>query len=134
VEARVHLARLLDVRGAHAEAATELKTALESKPAGVVGFYAHLFAARVAQEQNALQEAEAQYRDALTLFPNGQSALLGLSQVALAAGDAPSALKTLERLGPQSAAGDADPWWDYALASGLDVNELMQHVWAAVSR
>lgn len=129
VEARVHLGRLLGVRGAHAEAVTELERALASKPGGVVGFYARLFAARVAQERDALGEAAAQYRDALTLFPNAQSALLGASQVALASGDAPSALKTLERLGPQSAVGDADPWWDYALASGRDVNELMQHLW-----
>jgi hypothetical protein len=129
VEARIHLGRLLDVRGARPEAATELERALASNPDGVVGFYAHLFSARVAQERNVLDQAAAQYREALTLFPNAQSALLGLSQVALATGDAPSALKTLERLGPQSIAGDADPWWDYALASGRDVNELMQHVW-----
>lgn len=129
VEARVHLARLLDVRGADAEAATELKTAFESKPGGVVGFYARLFAARVSQERGAFGEAAAQYRDALTLFPNAQSALLGLSQVSLAGGDAPAALKTLERLGPDSAKGEADPWWDYALASGRDVNQLMQHLW-----
>lgn len=134
MEARIHLARVLDVRGVHEEAAEHLKTALEAKPGGVVGFYARLFAARVAQERNKLEEAADQYRDALAIFPDAQSALLGLSQVALAAGDAPAALKTLERLGPDSAKGDADPWWNYALASGRDVNELMQHVWVAVSR
>jgi tetratricopeptide (TPR) repeat protein len=133
VEARVHLGRLLGVRGSHAEAATELDNALASTPEGVVGFYARLFAARVAQERNLLDEAAAQYRGALTLFPNAQSALLGLSQVALASGDASAALKTLERLGPQSTKGDADPWWNYALASGRDVNELMHHLWT-VSR
>jgi len=129
VEARVHLGRLLGVRGAYAEAAAELDKALASKPDGVVGFYARLFAARVAQERNALDDAIAHYRGALTLFPNAQSALLGLSQVSLAGGNAQAALKTLERLGPDSAKGDADPWWDYALASGRDVNELMQHLW-----
>jgi tetratricopeptide (TPR) repeat protein len=129
VEARVHLARLLDIRGADAEAASQLNTAADSNPQGVVGFYAHLFDARVSQRRGALDDAAAQYREALALYPHAQSALLGLSQVGLAGGDAQAALKALERLGPESLKGDADPWWDYALASGRDVNELMQHVW-----
>ena len=130
VEARVHLGRLLDVRGAHAEAASELERALASKPDGVVGFYAHLFSARVAQERGAFDGAAGHYRDALVLYPDAQSALLGLSQVSLAAGDAQNAMKMLERLGRKTSKGDADPWWDYALASGRDVNELIQRLWS----
>jgi len=129
VEARVHLARLLGVRGAHDEAAAELKVAFDARPAGVVSFYAHLFAARESQTRGALGEAAAHYREALALYPNAQSALLGLSQVTLVSGDVRRALTSLERLGTRSAVGDADPWWDYAHASGRDVNELVQQLW-----
>ncbi len=49
VEARVRLARLLEVRRRNEEAAGELKIALAADPTGAVAFYAHLFAGRAAQ-------------------------------------------------------------------------------------
>jgi len=131
VEARVRLARLLDVRGAHAEALLELTSALETSPPKAVAFYAHLFAARAASNIGRQLDASDHYRDALSLYPNAQSALLGVSQTALLEADVTGAVATIERLGPKTVAPDADPWWRYDLAAGRDASELMLRLWAA---
>lgn len=131
VEARVRLGRLLDVRGAHTEALLEFRSALEAKPPKIVAFYAHLFAARASLNGGNVRDALSHYRDALSLYPNAQSALLGASQTALLQADVSAALAPLQRLGPQSTAPDADPWSQYHLASGRDATELMQTLRAA---
>jgi tetratricopeptide (TPR) repeat protein len=131
VEARVRLARLLDVRGAHAEALLELRSALDANPSKIVAFYAHLFAARASLHAGSVRDASNHYRDALSLYPNAQSALLGASQTALLAADVTGALAPIERLGPKSAQPDADPWWLYDLAAGRNATELMMRLWAA---
>jgi tetratricopeptide (TPR) repeat protein len=131
VEARVRLGRLLDVRGAHAEALLELRSALDVNPPRIVAFYAHLFAARASLNAGSVPDASNHYRDALSLYPNAQSALLGVSQTALLSADVAGALAPIQRLGPKSAPLDADPWWQYDLAAGRDATGLMLKLWAA---
>jgi tetratricopeptide (TPR) repeat protein len=131
VEARVRLGRLLDVRDAHTEALFELKSALEAKPPKTVAFYAHLFAARASFNAGNVRDASSHYRDALSLYPNAESALLGLSQTSLLEPDVPAALAPLLRLGPKSTPPEADPWSQYHLAAGRDATGLMQALRAA---
>ena len=109
----MRLARLLDIRKRHKEAAGELKTALSGDPAGVVGFYAHLFAGRTAQANGQADEAKLHYKEARSFFPNAQSALLTLSQLSLLGVDVQEALAPLERLGGRTEDFAADPWWRY---------------------
>jgi tetratricopeptide repeat protein len=130
IEARVRLARLLDARGKHEEAAAELTTALAEKPAGHVAFYAQLFAGRVAQALGQIEDAAAHYRDATKLFPGAQSARLAQSQIALLAADVPASLEAIQHLDKSITA--RDPWWQYHLAAGRDANELLRAMWAAV--
>ena len=132
VEARVRLARLLDHRGQHDEAAVEIARALASGPSGAVGFYAHLVAGRVAAARGRYEDALQQYGAALSLFGAAQSALLGASHAALMAADVPRALSPLERLGASDA--EADPWRDYLMGAGRDANPLMAHLWARVPK
>lgn len=134
VEARVRLARLLDLRDRHEEAAAELKMALAANPTGVVGFYAHLFAGRVAMDMKQPDEASRHYQGALTLFPDAQSALLASSQLALLRSDLPATLAPIGRLGAHSAVFTADPWWQYHLCTGRDADELLKALWATVPR
>jgi tetratricopeptide (TPR) repeat protein len=134
LEARVRLARLLEIRKRYGEAASELKTALSGDPSGVLGFYAHLFAGRTAQANGQAGEALTHYKEARSLFPHAQSALLALSQISLVQADVPEALAPLESLGGRSEVFTADPWWQYYLCSGRDADELLKELWAAVPR
>lgn len=130
VEARVRLGRLLGVRGRYEEAASELATALSSKPSGIVAFYARLFAGRAARALGKLDEAAEQVAQAVALFPHAQSALLAQSQLALLSADVPSALAPIERLDRSSSA--RDPWWVYYLAAGRDGDAILEDMWKAV--
>lgn len=134
VEARVRLARLLEVRKRPEEAAAELTTALAAKPTGAVLFYAHLFAGRAAQALGRIDEAAAHYRDAATLFPGAQSALLAQSQAALLRADVPAALDPIHRMdAPAPAAGaQDDPWWKYQLGAGRDADALLRQMWVQI--
>ena len=116
VEARVRLARLLDLRKRHEEAAAELKIALAGNPPGIVAFHAHLFAGRAAQARGEAAGAS-HYEDAIALFPDAQSARLASSQLALLGADVPATLAPIQRLGARSAVFTADPWWQYHLGA-----------------
>ena len=132
VEARVRLARLLELRKRHEEAAAELKTALLANPTGVVGFYAHLFAGRTAQSLGKLDDAAQQFAEASALFPDAQSALLASSQLALLGSDVSATLAPVNHLGAETAAFNADPWWQYHLAEGRNADALLRDVWGQV--
>lgn len=132
VEARVRLARLLDLRERHQEAFAELKTALAENPTRVVAFYAHLFAGRLSQTMGLVDEASRHYQAALALFPDAQSAFLASSQLALRRSDVPGTLAPIERLSARSAVFTADPWWQYHLCAGRDADELLKALWANV--
>jgi tetratricopeptide (TPR) repeat protein len=132
VEARVRLGRLLGVRKRHAEAASELATALAAEPSGSVLFYAHLFAGRSAQALGKIADAAAHYKAASQLFPGAQSALLARSQAAVLESDVPAVLDSIQRLDKSSTA--RDPWWRYHLASGRDVDVLLREMWAQAAK
>lgn len=133
-EARVRLARLLDLRGHHQEADAELTAALAASRDPVVRFYAHLFAGRANRELGRGEAAARHYREALALFPEAQSALLGASQTALLGGDVSAALAHVRRLGEAGSRTDAitDPWWMYRVGAGRNTNALLEEMWAAL--
>ncbi len=132
VEARVRLGRLLGLRKHHAEAASELATALAAKPTGSVLFYAHLFAGRSAQALGKIADAAGHYEAATLLFPGAQSAQLALSQAAVLDSDVPAALASIQRMDKSTTA--RDPWWWYHLAAGRDADALLRDMWTRTSR
>jgi tetratricopeptide (TPR) repeat protein len=134
VEARVRLARLIEHRGQHEEASREIDKALEAQPAGVVGYYAEIVAGRVASARGHYEKALRYYRSAASRFRLAQSALLGASHAALMLADVPMTLAPLQQLRDRDSAHDADPWWDYQLGAGRDVNELLTALWARVTK
>ncbi len=116
------------------EAATELTAALAQNPTGAVAFYARLFAGRVARTSGRTDDAARHYQEALALFPDAQSALLGASHAALLTADVAGTLAPVGRLGPHSASFAADPWWQYHLCAGREADTLLRALWAAVPR
>ena len=134
LEARVRLARLLDRRGQHDEAAAQITPVLGAQPTGVLGFYALIVGGRVATARRRHDEALQHYRAALLLYPGAQSALLGASHAALMLADLPRTLEPIQRLGTDVPSDDDDPWLDYQLGAGRDVNALMVRLWAHVPK
>lgn len=133
-EARVRLARLLDLRKRHDEAMRELTVVLGGNASPAVTFYARLFAGRAAQALGRAREASQHYEAALALFPDAQSALLASSQLALIESDVATSIAPVERLGPRSAEITADPWWHYHHCSGRDADDLLRALWSTVPR
>lgn len=129
VEARVRLARLLDHRGRHDEAAAEIATALEGRPYGVTAFYAYIVAGRIAASRGRHEDALRSYRLASALYDHAQSALLGASHAALMMSDVPQAMTPLAMLGGGIGRGKEDPWLDYHLGAGRDATPLLQALW-----
>ncbi len=133
-EARVRFARLLERRGAHDEAAAQIDQAIASGPVKTVAYFAHLVAGRIELARGRPDESFGHYRAALAIFPDAQSALVGASDAAVMATDVPAAMTLVQKLGESTARFDADPWWNYHLGAGRDVDELMAALWARVPR
>lgn len=133
IEARVRLARLLEVRGRFAEAQTQLDRAIASRISDpAVWFYAQLFAARASLATGRPTSAMAHVRQALVLYPDAQSALLVRSQIALQQSDVRGALQPIQQLGLQSPIPQdrSDPWWLYDMGTGRLANGLLADLWA----
>jgi hypothetical protein len=130
VEARVRLARLIARRGAYEEAAAEIERALDAAPPNVTGYYAHLVAGRIASARAQYGAALRHYAESSSRYPQAQAARLGASHAALMSGSVADALPPLEGLGA-AAIAEADPWLDYRLGAGRDVNELVAALWKA---
>lgn len=129
-EARLRLGRVLGQRGRHADAATELRQ-LQPFDDLQLDYYAALF---LAGEEAALGRRDAAreaYQRAVALFPQAQSALLGLSQVLRDAGDRTGALKSVQQLLDLPAEEDArvDPLWIYHFVQGYDADRLLDELY-----
>jgi tetratricopeptide (TPR) repeat protein len=134
LEARVRLARLLAHRGQHDEAAAQTTNVLDARPTGVVAYYAFVVAGRVSAARRRYDEALRHYQAAAQLYPDAQSAALGASHAALMLADVAGTLAPVEHLGSDEVTFDADPWLDYQLGAGRDVNALMTRLWALAAR
>jgi tetratricopeptide (TPR) repeat protein len=135
-DARVHLARLLDVRGRSAEAIAQLTLAVADNADRESRYMAHLIWCRAALHAHDLVSAAAQIEEATRLFPRAQSGRLERSYVALLSADAAGATRPVQDLAgllPEPPAGD-DPWWNYHLGSGRSASRVLHELWAAVSR
>jgi tetratricopeptide (TPR) repeat protein len=133
-EARVRLARLLELRRRYEDSAAQLSQVTANAPDDALGFYAHLFAGRTAQALGRMDEASRHYEEATARFPNAQSALLASSLLAVLRSDRAAARVPIERLGLGTSDSAADPWWAYYLCAGRDSEELLNALWAAVPR
>ena len=96
-------------------------------PDPVVVYYAHLFAARADLALKQPDSASAHIRQALALFPDAQTALIVLSQLALMKSDADGALAPVRHLA--GLVGDPnhleDPWWVYDTGAGRLVDYML---------
>ena len=137
-EARVRVARLLELDGHFADANDQIQQALADKPSDTTTlFYAHLFGARAAAALGRDDDADAHVRAALDLFPSADSAILAASQAAFHRADAASAQSRLNELAGRPDVSDVnkppvDPWREYMIGAGRALEPLLQDLWRAV--
>jgi hypothetical protein len=131
-EARLRYGRVLGGLAKHAEAAPELRRAVAELTDPEQLYYAQLF---LGVEEMALgnrEAARAAYDRAAQLFPQAQSPLLALSEIARRSGDRNGALRAIDRLFTLSGADrdeHDDPWWWYYTEQARDAEDLLEAMW-----
>jgi tetratricopeptide (TPR) repeat protein len=124
-EARLRRGRVLWLLGDRAEAQRTFDAVLHEDGDHELLFRAHLFRGRGFEEEKRLQDAEADYRAALALAPQAQSAAVAVSYVSWLQGKTAQAKAFLDeallRAGRRTA---PDPYWDYSFGSTEEVDRL----------
>ena len=78
------------------------------------------------------EAARAAYDRAAQLFPQAQSPLLALSEIARRSGDRNGAMRAIDRLFTLSGADrdeHDDPWWWYYTEQARDAEDLLEAMW-----
>jgi hypothetical protein len=134
-EARVRLARLIALRGRHAEAVRELERVVAEPLPETLEYYARLILGQMLKRLGRPSDASRAFARAAELFPEAQSPRLALSQLAREQGDRRGAIEALAFLRrPSSAAVRRDPWHDYHQVHEPDAHALMGRLRAEWSR
>jgi tetratricopeptide (TPR) repeat protein len=110
-EARIRLAHVLGDRGRHAEAAAELKRLARGKLPRLLDYYASLVAGRESRALGQLEAARAAFEHAARIYPSASAPKLGLSELAIAAGDREASLSHLVTRAADAPDGMVEPWW-----------------------
>jgi hypothetical protein len=133
---RVHLGRVMGLRGRHGQAASELRRALSSLADPRQRYYAELFLGAEEQASGRTSEAKNAFDRASLLFPNAQAPHLALGQLAWQTADRAGADAAFERLAalPRALADREDPWWTYSVSAVLDVATLVETMRALVGK
>ena len=130
-EARLHLGRLLLVRGRLVEAEPVLELLERQSGDARQRYLARLFLGRLAQQRARPDEAAGLYRRALEIWPDSQAARLALSHsLEVAAGPAaarPLVAASLAESGRLDRA--ADPWWLYLFGPPGVAKSALDRVW-----
>ncbi len=117
-EARLRLGRVLSLQGKDAEAKTTLELLLRQTHDARIGYLAHLFLAQLAVRSNDVETAAGEYSAAVAAAPSSRAPYVGLSSLALLAGDEARARESIRRWTTRSPSSALDPWTTYR--PGLD--------------
>jgi tetratricopeptide (TPR) repeat protein len=114
-----------------ADAARELRIALEVEDDPLLRYYGELFLGAAEQRLGHADAAREAYGEAGALYPNAQSPHLALSALARRLGDRATALKEMQIVfGLQHAdEGPDDPWWTYYKSQARNADDLLNALW-----
>jgi tetratricopeptide (TPR) repeat protein len=126
-EARLRLGRVLAQQQRHDEALIELGAAGALARDLIQQYYVHLFAGHSAAELGQHDRAAASFKRAAALYPEAQTPLVALSELAARRGDRSAAAAALQGLQAGSAdrSPGSDPWWAYDVSYARDANALV---------
>ena len=112
LEARLHLANVLNAEAEHDEAGVLAAAVARDSRQRWHRYFAFLFLGRAEESRDRATEARAAYTEASALYSDAQAPRIALSQLDIRAGDRPAALRLFEFLSEERDP-DADPWWVY---------------------
>jgi hypothetical protein len=87
-------------------------------------YLAHLFLGRIHEDEKRVDQALAEYRQAVDAVPDAQAGAVALSYALQLAGDRAEAVRVLER-GVASQVITRDPYWNYLVSNGRKVEDLL---------
>jgi tetratricopeptide (TPR) repeat protein len=126
-EARLRLGWVLCQRGAHADAARELRRALSDTKDSLLVYFGSLFLGRVLETQRNVAGAREQYERAAALYPRAQAPRLALSLLASRAGNQRSALAAFDAAFDERSTSQLDdPLWTYYAQAGRDADVRLE--------
>jgi tetratricopeptide (TPR) repeat protein len=129
-EARLHLGRIYVQQERYQEGLALLQAAETELSEPALKYYARLFAGDALHSLGRTAEARVSYEQALALFPDSQSARLGLGSALRGAGDREQALAAMlpTLVKAPSSRDEDDPWWNYYFGDAAKVAHLLDEL------
>lgn len=118
LEARLHLGRVLGVRGEHVEAETLLRKAVADATDPLLQYYAKLFQGAEKEALGDRVQASNLYHEAALLYPEAQSPRLALSLLSSVDGKHDDAVAAMSVVLESPGERRKDPWWTYYYSQG----------------
>jgi len=130
-ELHLHFGHVLLLLEREADAAKELRVALESEGDPLLRYYGELFLGAAEERLGHADAARQAYSNAAALSPNAQSPHLAMSALARRLGDRATALKELQIVFAlqQADSPPDDPWWTYYKSQARNADDLLEELW-----
>lgn len=132
-EAHLRLGRVLAQLSENAEAADELRLALETADEKPLAYLAALFLGDVEARLGRTDSARERYRHAAALYPGAQSPYLALSQLERQLGNREAARQAIVRVYDLPGGAD-DPWWGYLWIQSRNAEQRLALLRAVATR
>jgi tetratricopeptide (TPR) repeat protein len=133
LETRIHLGRVLGLRGEHVEAEMLLRKAVDDAMEPLLQYYARLFLGAEKEALGDRAQARDLYDSATILYPKAQSPRLALSLLSSVEGKHDDALAMMAMVLGLRREGRNDPWWRYHGSQGRNAPDALAAVYASVS-
>lgn len=127
-EARLHFGRVLGLLGYHQESIAELQTAQAAIKESQLLYYTSIYLGHELKMLMHFEEAREQFEQAAKLFPEAQSPLMALSELARTLKDPDGEQRFIQRVFAlkHSNSMDGDPWWTYSFSHVRDASSHIE--------
>jgi tetratricopeptide (TPR) repeat protein len=114
-----------------ADAAKELRVALDVEGDPLLRYYGELFLGAAEERLGHADAARQAYSNAAALYPNAQSPHLAMSALARRHGDRATALREMQIVFElqQADSPPDDPWWTYYKSQARNADDLLEELW-----
>lgn len=134
-QARLRLARVLQLLGRHEASMRELRMVTEAAPDPRTVYLARLFLGYAREASGQYEPAAAEYEQAVRAVPGGQAAAVALSHALHRSGRRRESVGVLQAgMAHAGRRAVVDPWWPYVLGEWEDPDALLGELRTEASR